>query len=204
MKLTKLCVVSTMTICIGGLSACTTVDLSQVSIQQPQAITEQPKQNVVERAAYSLTSMFHAKGWCESGPAEMTKTATNVLLNGMDKDSENTAISAIAVSTRQLSADLSNANKQVEQTTKAAEVYLVMSEDMAELDTELSQLEAALLSAREAEAGFGKSLQTSSNFIVKRKYNALSKSIDELKNVTDAYGDRIRSQIAARANAERS
>ena len=209
MKLTKLCVVRrltvcTTTICIGGLSACTTVDLSQVSVKQPQEIVQQPKHNIVERASLSLTSTFKSKGWCKSDPAEKTQTATNVLLNGIDINAQNTPVPAAVVGTRQLSADLSIANKQVEQTTKAAEVYLVMAEEMAELDAELSQLEAALLSAREAEAGFEKSMQISPNFIVRRKYHALSNSIDALKNVTDAYGDRIRSQIAALASAERS
>lgn len=209
MKLTKLCVAYIVIISIGGLSACTTVDLSQVSVKQPEEVVEQPTHNVVERAALSLTRMFHDKGWCKSGPAEMTKTATNVLLNGIDTankylNGESTPIPASVVGTRQLSTDLSYANEQVEQTTKAAEVYLVMSEEMAELDTELSQLEAALLSAREAETGFGKSIETSSNYIVRRKYTELSSSIEELKNVTDAYGERIRSQIAARASAKRS
>lgn len=205
MNLAKQCVASVTVICIGGLSACTTVDLSQVAIDKPQAVSVTPKQNVVEKAALSLTSKFKSKGWCKNDPAEKTQTATNVLLNGMQAlDEKNTAIPATVISARQLSADLSEANNQVQQTTKAAEVFLVMSEDMDKLDTELSQLEAALLSAREAEANFGKTLQTSSNLIVRRKYFAFSHSVDALKNVTDAYGKRIRSQIAARASAGRS
>lgn len=204
MKLMNVCTAAITTTLIGGLSACSTVDLSQIALNQPQEVITKPEQNVVERAAYSLTNMFKSKGWCKSDPAEKTQTATNVLLNGIDMDTQNTPVPVSVVSTRQLSTDLTDAKAQIEQTTKAAEVYLVMADEMAELDAELSQLEAALLSAREAETGFGKALDASSNFIVRRKYSSLSNSIAELKTVTDAYGDRIRSQIAARASAKRS
>ena len=201
MKLTKICVIS---MCVGGLSACTTVDLSQVAIKQPREVIQKPTQNVVEQAALSLTNIFKAKGWCKSHPAEKTRTAANVLLNGVDMEPDNTPIPASVISTRQLSRDLSEAKKLVEQTTKAAEVYLVLSEEITELGAELSHLEAALLAAREAEFGFDKSLQTSSNLIVRHKFTVFSNSVDALKNITDAYGDRIRSQIATRASAARS
>lgn len=205
MKLTKLCLASVTTICVGGLSACTTVDLSQVAVSRPQAVSEKPVQNIVERASRSLTSMFHAKGWCKSDPEQKTKTATNVLLNGMDSDDKNIDFSLSDFAYQSpLSENLADANFQVEQTTKAAEVYLTMADDMVELDKELSQLEAALLSAREAEAGFRKTVNSTASFTESRKLRILANSVDALKTVTDAYGDRIRSQIAARASAKRS
>ncbi|PHS77324.1 MAG: hypothetical protein COB56_03695 [Robiginitomaculum sp.] len=196
--------VITMTVASGGLSACTTVDLTQVAVTQPQTASEKVEQNVVERTSLSLTRMFHAKGWCKSDPAEKTKTATNVLLNGMDTDSEaNHAHTLIPVTLTQLISDMTEANYQVEQTTKAAEVYLVVADDIAELDKELSQLEAALLSSREAQAGFVKTVNalTDKNHATQQRLEDISKSIDNLKTVTDAYGDRTRSQIAARASA---
>lgn len=196
--------VITMTAVSGGLSACTTVDLTQVAVKQPQATSEKVKQNVVERASLSLTRMFHAKGWCKSDPAEKTKTATNVLLNGMDIDSEaNHDRILTPVTLTQLISDMTEANYQVEQTTKAAEVYLVVADDIAELDKELSQLEAALLSSREAQAGFVKTVNAfpEKSHATRHKLEDISKSIDNLKTVTDAYGDRTRSQIAARVSA---
>ena len=204
MKLTKFCVVCISSICIGSLSACTTVDLSQIAIKESQEAVQKSAHNVVEQAALSLTNLFKAKGWCKSHPAEKTRTAANVLLNGVDMDVAKTPVPVAKISTRQLFSDLNEAKKQVEQTTKAAEVYLVLSEEMAELDAELSHLEAALLAAREAEASFEKSMQAASNLIVRHKFTTLSNSIDELKNVTDAYGERIRSQIAARAASNHS
>ena len=186
----------------GGLSACTTVDLTQVAVNQPKISNENTEQNVVERASLSLTSMFHAKGWCKSDPAEKTRTATNVLLNGMDTDNQAKNTSMVTpVNMNQLITDITVANYQVEQTTKAAEVYLVVADDMAELDKELSQLEAALLSSRQAQAGFVKNANTLSDIdhTTHQKLEDISKSISSLKIITDAYGDRIRSQIAARA-----
>jgi len=197
----------------SGLSACTTVDLTQIAVNQPQISGEQTEQNVVELASLSLTKMFHDKGWYESDPAEKTKTATNVLLNGIDTNDIDTGdidtsgqgkyvVVVTPISMNQLNADITAANYQVKQTTKAAEVYLVVADDMAELDKELSQLEAALLSSREAQAGFAKNVNAlpEKSHEARHKLEDISKSIDSLKIVTDAYGDRIRAQIAVRAN----
>jgi len=202
MRLVTKNLVVIVSIVSGGLSACTTVDLTQVAVNQPQVSTENVEQNVVERASLSLTRMFHAKGWCKSDPAEKTRTATNVLLNGMDTDSQTKNTSVVTpVNMTQLITDITVANYQVEQTTKAAEVYLVVADDMAELDKELSQLEAALLSSRQAQAGFVKHANTlpDTDHTIHHRLEGISKSINSLKIVTDAYGDRIRSQIAARA-----
>ena len=204
MKLANLQIALITPLIIGGLSACTTVDLSQVAIEQPQVSIEKPNLNVVERASQSLTSTFRAKGWCKTGPEEKTRTATNVLLNGIGSGQKNTPVPVATLSRAQLSAELTDANTHVVQATKAAEVYLVMADAKAELDNELSLLETALLSAREAETRFDKALEKSGGFMARRKLKILSKSVDNLKNVTDAYGDRIRQQIAARASASRS
>ncbi len=187
----------------GALSACTTVDLTQVAVNQPVETSQEAEQNVVERASFALTSMFHDKGWCDSDPTEKTKTATNILLNGMEPDTHsNKSFVVTPVTMDQLIANITQANHQVEQTTKAAEIYLVVADDMAELDKELSQLEAALLSSREAQAGFMKSMDAlaEDNPGSHEILEDISKSIDNLKIVTDAYGDRIRAQIAARAS----
>jgi len=204
MKLvTKSLVVATIVVC-GHLSACTTVDLTQVAVNQPLAPSEKIEQNVVERASLSLTSMFHAKGWCKSDPAKKTKTATNVLLNGVGTQHHVTGSQMSApVTLTQVITDMTAANYQVKQTTKAAEIYLVVADDSTKLDNELSQLEAALLSSREAQAGFVKTVNAfpDKNHISLNKLKEISKSIDNLKAVTDAYGERIRTQIAAQVTS---
>jgi hypothetical protein len=193
-----------MTAILGsGLSACTTVDLTQVAVNQPQTSSEKKEKNVVERASLSLVKKFHTKGWYKSDPAEKTKTATNVLLNGIDTDNQSENVSTtMPITDNQLIDDITEADYQVKQITKAAEVYLVVADDMAELDEELSQLEVALLSSREAQAGFVKNVNKlpKKSQTTRHKLEEISKSIDKLTTVTDAYGDRIRLQIAARAS----
>ena len=189
---------------IGGLSGCTTVDLSQIAIEQTKTVSKAPDLNIVERASHSLTSQFRTKGWSKSGPDEKTKTATNVLLNGIRTDEHNAQQHVVTISREQLGNDLIEANKQVVQATKAAEVFLAMAEGNTGLDSELAQLERALLSSREAESHFNKVIEITGGFMNRRRLKSLSKSVNNLKIVTDAYGDRIRQQIAAQALVNRS
>lgn len=186
-----------------GLSACTTVDLSQVAVQSEPVEQIQAKQNVVQRAAMALTSKFRNNGWCSGGPQEKTQTATSVLLNGMDDQTGNSSKKYTLVKSEQLASDLAVANQHVVQTTKAAEVYLSMSGDSS-LDDELSLLETALLSAREAETRFKKAIDMDSDAMSRQNYETLQSSVNELKAVTDLYGDRIRSNIATKVVASRS
>ncbi len=190
--------VSLAAIAIMGLSACATVDLSQVAIEKEPRQTVRPLQNVVELASAKLTSVFTKKGWCKSGPKQKTMTATNVLLNGIGAAGSNHSdVSKIIINPRQLSADLKLANEQVLQTTKAAEVFLVTAGAATGLDNELSLLETALLSAREAETRFGQSVKAAGTYSSRQQFETLQASIGGLKTVTDAYGDRIRANIAS-------
>ena len=135
----------------------------------------------------------------------MTNMATRVLLGGLEKNEDDAeARVAVPVSPAQLDADILEANTQILQTTKAAEVYLTIADDAADLGTELSLLEKALLSARDAENKFAQSIGVKPNVKTEQDFALLSGSVDRLKDVTDAYGDRIRAQITARASASRS
>ena len=183
---------------VMGLGACTTVDLSQISESQERSIVSAPVQNVVERASHSLTAMFRGKGWCKGSPQEKTQTATSVLLNGINKDGAKLQNNALVYKNGAgLRADMLAANLQVRQTTKAAEVFLSMADELTELELELSSLETALLSARQAQAKFGVALTGFETPENKRIHNDLIASVDELKLVTDAYGARLRRQIAS-------
>ncbi len=200
----KLAASFTAVLIASGLGACTTVDLSQVAFEQPK-VTEKPAQNVVERASASLTKSFRQKGWSKSGPKEMTNTATRVLLGGLeDRAAVEPKPVILAVSLTQLDADIFAANTQISQTAKAAEVFLTIADDRARLGTELSMLEKALLAAREAETRFEQSLHGFDAEKPNQNLTGLSRSIERLKTITDAYGERIRTQITARASASRS
>lgn len=202
----KLGALSVVVVFTAGLSACTTVDLSQVAIQSESVTAAAPeKQNVVQRASASLTSKFRSKGWCSGGPQEKTQTATSVLLNGVDATpvkNQNKNISF--ASADHLAAELASANEHVVQTTKAAEVYLSISDNSTNFDSELSLLETALLSAKEAEIRFGRAVATTQNSSATRNYELLRSSVKLLKAVTDSYGDRARQSIATQAVNSRS
>ena len=186
-----------------GLSACTTVDLSQVAINSEPEKVAPVQQNVVERSAKALTAKFQDSGWCSASPQEKTQTAASVLLNGIDSESTPISPTYKAAKSSQLASHLLEANRHVEQTTKAAEVYLSMYENSS-LDLELSVLETALLSAREAEKRFGLEAVKYNNETIQSRYVILQNSVDELKTVTDSYGERIRSDIAAKSGTSRS
>ncbi len=191
-------------LCTGMLSACTTVDLSQVSMNKKPVALVKPVQNVVEKAAMSMTAMFTRKGWCEVSTTQ-TQSATSMLLNGVeDKPSQVTLHADVVLSSRQLSDDLILAQEQVNQTTKAAEIFLTMSEEVSDFDKELSLLETALLSAREAEGNFETTLELVANQKNHQQYKDFQNSVGKLKRITDAYGDRIRHQITMRANRSQS
>jgi len=182
---------------VTGLGACTTVDLSQISESQERSIILAPAQNVVERASHSLTAMFRGKGWCKGTPQEKTQSATSVLLNGVTNASAKQTSTLIYNSGAALRADMLTAAVQVNQTTKAAEVFLSMADELTELEAELSSLEIALLSARQAQSKFGLALVNFDTPENKRIHGDLTRSVDGLKTVTDAYGVRLRRQIAA-------
>lgn len=186
-----------------AMSACTTVDLSQVSFEPQAKISVERAHNVVEKAAHSMMALFEKKGWCKTDLREKTQTAASVLLNGMDKE-EHTPVPTLIVSTQQLSEDIELANEQVEQITKAAEVYMATTEDTVDMGDELTLLESALLTAREAETGFDISLDQVGTAGTQRKFGNFQASIKDLKSVTDIYGDRMRAQIALRSQRERS
>lgn len=192
--------------CLCMMSACTTVDLSQVSFEKTQQPSSVHAQNVVERASKTMVALFESRGWCKTSPKEKTQTAASVLLNGMDMDAQTPSLT-MSVSATQLSKDLGVANDHVKQTTKAAEVFLATAEEIAELGQELSLLEAALLSAREAEHGFEDAMILSTKSLSERhqsEFEDLQFSIKQLKTVTDAYGERMRAQISARSERAHS
>ena len=211
MRTAKVYLVSSLMVMTGALSACTTVDLSQVSLETtPDAVQTEPQKNIVERASVDLTQTFRAKGWSTSGPREKATTATMMLLNGRDSAKKNAAAKQVTYPTaKALLVDVTQANLKIRQTTKAAEVYLSMADDVVSLEGELSALEEALLAAYEARDNFkhaaiaqGLNSQTDRQFTT--KFDGMAQSLVGLKTVTDQYGERIRANIAAQATGTRS
>ncbi len=185
----------------SALSACTTVDFTQVAVDQKQGIDKETEKNVVERSTYTLTSMFYDNGWCSSAPEIKPQATASFLFNGMNKGNDEQVLTSKPMTITQLQSDITKANNQIEQVTKAAEIYLVVADEIVELDIELLLLEAALRSSREAKSGFTQkinSLSENDQSII-NGLDEISHSIEALKDVTNAYGVRTRSHIAARA-----
>lgn len=179
-----------------SMSGCATVDLVNTGSQTASvSSTETAKVNVVKRAAGKLYSAFTAEGWVENKSKKRVQSTASVLLRGLDTSSSEGAFSDYASSSltvKKIRADILAAQDYVSQTTKAAEVYLAMASDDTNLREELSSLQQALIVAREAELVFKAALDktSSSNDYVWKDY---STSVDDLRDVTDAFGDRVRS-----------
>ncbi|MEE9273241.1 MAG: hypothetical protein V3U57_08255 [Robiginitomaculum sp.] len=182
-----------------GLPACTTVDLSQVvTNQQARVKPSTPTVNIVEKTSSALTAICRKKGWSGAKTEKPTQSAASVLLNGMK--TETPQYSAIqSVSSQKLLGDILQVNIRVEQATKAAEVFLVTADMTQILNDELSQLEVALLTVKQAHGQLGKRITLDSNSELTNAFTTLETSISALRKVTDDYGIRIRNKIAQAA-----
>ena len=95
-------------------------------------------------------------------------------------------------------ADIKTVSRHVEQTTKAAEVYLAMAPIEKSVKKELGSLEQALLASRSAEAIFETTLQELGQNSSASEFVNYKQVVDELKYVTDAFGERVRDDFFKR------
>lgn len=173
------------------LPACTTVDLADMA-KSPTTSVNRPsvQKNVVQRAADRLYAAFTQKGWSESESRNRMQSAARVLLKGLPEQTETEGGYVTQVQNlNTVKADIVTASAHVEQTTKAAEVFLAMASDDTALKTELDYLERALLAAREAESTFTAAL---TKFDAEVSVVPFTAKIDSLRNVTNIFGDRVR------------
>ena len=203
MKLTKACVL--LVLPMAGLSACSTVDLSQVAVTQSREKIVQPKKTVVERATTRLTRNFQEKGWCEVVEQDKTAKFASLLLKGIKTTPEARQATPLQrVSIRQLRRDIHLASIQIRQTTKAADVFLNLNGGAEELDPELGRLETALTSARQAESHFIGLQSPEVAKVLMPDMDKLHQAIINLQKITDSYGEQIRQSLAARRNGAKS
>ena len=94
--------------------------------------------------------------------------------------------------------DISYATQYIRQTADAAEIYFDMSEGKKKLREELTELEQALLSSREAAASFEEVVGSEN-----AELRTLNVQVERLKTVTDNFGKRVRDQAAAEMAARR-
>lgn len=183
-------------ICVS-FSGCATVDLANVGGTKTATVSsdQSDRGNVVERAASKLYTAFTSQGWVQNKSRKRVQSTASVLLRGLDTSSGESPLSDYAqksLSLSQMRQDIKAAENHVNQTTKAAEVYLAMAADQANLREELASLQKALISSREAELVFKDALPEEHPELdpVFQSYVA---AVDALRDVTDAFGDRVRS-----------
>ncbi len=205
MKLTKAHVLVMLFLPLSGLAACSTVDLSQVALSKPEAEPAAPRQSVVERAATRMTKTFEAKGWCDKVEDDKTARFASVLVNGLPTKPEPEATSVRSpAALKQLRRDIYLASRHIDQTTKAAEVFLSVNSRADELEHELGGLETALSVARQAETRFKARAGAELSASLSRDFTRLDAHIQRLQNVTDAYGRAVRLAIAARKSGAKT
>ena len=179
-----------------SLSACATVDLTEVATPNNTSAAKVAHVNVVQRAASKLYAAFTNRGFVANDSRQKMRSAALVLLKGLEDKGSASVKSAgyaetVTDSTVVLS-DIRMASKHVEQTTKAAEVYLAMAPSEKSLRKELISLEKALISSREASQVFEDALIKTSGVTTGLDFVSYKQSVNELRDVTNAFGDRVR------------
>jgi len=179
-----------------SMSACATVDLNDVATSKSSTAVKPVDVNVVQRAASKLYAAFSSRGFVANDSRKKMRSAARVLLKGLeDKDVTNASAKGYAANAQNqvtVLSDIRIASAHVEQTTKAAEVYLVMAPAEKSLRKELVSLEKALIASREASQVFEDALIKTAGQANALDYAAYKSSVNELRDVTNAFGDRVR------------
>lgn len=182
-------IASTALICTG----CATVDLQNMAGSSDTVSSAQyeAESNVVQRAVEKLRDAFASRGFGAKSSQRKMQAAADMLLNGLSARNVSSVDDDYAATEKPRTAvieDIQIARGHVDQTTRAAEIYLeVASRDRA-LDDELDSLEAALLASERATKFFQVALSDDTD----ANLDDLRRSVDGLRAVTDAFGERVR------------
>lgn len=193
MKLGVILTVSTALVCTG----CTTVNLQTMAgSPDKQAAAEVEDRNVVQRAVEKLRNAFASRGFGEKTSQKKMHAAANMLLNGLSARSVSSASADYIEHPKPralILEDVTLAQRHVDQTQRAAEVYLEVAPLDRDVKDELESLEEALMASEKAILTF-KAALTDMNAA---ELDALKISVDELRSVTDRFGDRVRASKSA-------
>ena len=192
-----------LTACLS-VSACATVDLNNMAGQDKPAAAKSVDVNVVQRATAKLVSAFSNRGFVHKDSRKKMRSATRVLLKGLQNKDVTAAApvsyASLATDKTVVLSDIRLASSQVEQTTKAAEVYLAMAPAEKSVRKELVSLEKALIASREASMIFEDALIKTSGTATDSDYISYKSSVNELRDVTNAFGDRVREAQMAKTD----
>lgn len=179
-----------------SLSACTTVDLNDVASPQASAQVKTTQANIVQRTASKLYTTFTNRGFVPKTGRKKMQSVARILLKGLQAKDVTSSSAVNYVDSAQdpvvIYQDIRMATTHVENTAKAAEVYLAMASIDTSLRKELSSLEKALIASREASLVFEEALEklgVESNNI---DYSAYKVAVNDLRDATNAFGHRVR------------
>lgn len=185
------------------ISGCATVDMTGIAPQNTAAISSDDSVNVVKRAATKLYTVFTNRGFVEKTSRNKMRSAAIMLLKGLQAkplDDHSNYIKNVG-SIDGLKADIALALSHVEQTRSAAAIYLAMAPSETVLREELSSLEKALLAATQAKQSFMEAAEyygaeADSDFLMSYR-----DSLVGLRNVTNAFGERVRASVTTKEPA---
>lgn len=181
------------------VSACATVDMTDMASANSGKETRSIDVNVVERAAAKLYSVFTNRGFVAKDSRIKMRSAAQTLLNGLENKplNEDVNYAKSVPSLEALEADMAVARGYVDQTRQAAEIYLAMAPGDTSLRKELASLEKSLIASNEAQKTFAQALSLKEKGNDNPEYLQFSASVDFLRQATDAFGDRVRSDAIA-------
>lgn len=176
-------------------SACATVDMTNMASAKSDKSSATIDVNVVERAAAKLYSVFTNRGFVAKDSRNKMRSAAQTLLKGLENKPLSEDVNyAKSVSTLEaLEADMALARGYVDQTRQAAEIYLAMAPGETSLRKELVSLEKSLIASHEAQQTFAEALVLKNQGKDNPEFLQFSASVDFLRQATDAFGDRVRS-----------
>ena len=186
--------VLTAVLCTGLMSACTTVEITNTAPSTSVVSKPSLDSTLLKRTASRLTSLFHTKGWCPDDGSVAKQSAAQILLEGLksgDRQSSLADYDTANATPATLISDIEIANSHVDQTTTLARRVLTEEPSDVTLREELSMLEKALISARQAQDTFSRALRARDMDHV-ATFDSYTDSVDDLRAVTDAFGNKLR------------
>ena len=182
-----------------NLSACATVDLNDVAAPQQAGAEQLPQKNIVRRTSEDLSANFNSRAFVTKAVNNGSQSAANVLLFGLKDKQDFQSVNLYLEQAKPIEnvlKDVKFARDQVIKTVTASKIFLEVSSYDDDLRQELASLETALITSRQAYQTF----ETALNGQGVDALNALDQSLLELRDITNAYGQHVRSQDKIRNN----
>ncbi len=183
-----------------GLGGCATVEIMPGASETTAQASDSRDRLALRRSAKLLSYDFAQNGWTQTKPGT-AQSAAGVLLSGLKAKKKAPDTRAVYIarmsSAAAVSADITAAQRRVRDLADMAVVTLAADPDAKGIKKDLRAMEKALLSAREAEITFSAALKAKTAEETSPQMADYLASVDALRSVTDALGDRSRNVVAA-------